>query len=128
MINSILIVDDDKATRQSLEQAMSVNGYETLTVEDGYIAITIVKKKVIDIVILDVNLPAQSGLETLRTIKIVRPQLPVIMTSGSSRESVITAAMEEGASSFMRKPVDIKYLRRIVREILEIGTGNNASY
>lgn len=121
MTGSILIVDDDKATRHSLDQAMSINGYETLAVADGYIAVTIVKRKLIDIVILDVNMPGQSGLQTLQRIKVVRPQLPVIMTSGTPTESVMTAAIEKGASSFMRKPVDINCLRRTVREILEIG-------
>ncbi|MEW5768384.1 MAG: response regulator [bacterium] len=123
MMGSILIVDDDQATRDSLNEAMSINGYETLTIADGYIAVTIVKRDLIDIVILDVNMPGQGGLQTLRGIKVVRPQLPVIMTSGTPTESVITAAIEEGASSFMRKPIDINYLRRTVREILEIGRG-----
>ena len=118
--DTILIVDDDEPTSRSLEQSIGKSGYQIRLAPDGFVAIRIVQTELVHLVILDVNLPVRRGIVTLREIKQIKPQLPVIMMTANPSKEVMVEALEEGAYSFLQKPLDIFYLRKIIQELLGV--------
>jgi two-component system response regulator (stage 0 sporulation protein F) len=115
---TILIVDDDIDSSTSLERAISNTGYATRRADDGFLAIRIVKTESVDLVMLDVNLPGMNGILTLHEMKMIRPRLPVIMMTAHPTRQLMQEALEEGAASFVPKPLNLDYLRRVLQELL----------
>src|ERR1035438_432758 len=76
---SILIIDDEAGIRESLEVLLTLEGYSVRTANDGEQGLRILELENFDLVLLDLALPGQSGLELLPQIKDRQPELPVIM-------------------------------------------------
>ena len=115
--NSILVVDD-RPTMAVLSSIMGQESYEYFFAEKGLIAIPIVTKRSVDLVFLDIVLPGESGLEVLREMKIMKPELPVIMVSPEENEEQMYQAFEGGAFSFLVKPIDPVGLRWVAKKAL----------
>ena len=109
----ILIVDDIEDNRTLLERALQTSGYETLTASSGHAALSLISRRVPDMVLLDWMMPNLSGLETLRAIREIHPpsRLPVIMCTAVGEEMSVVAAMGSGASDYVTKPISIPILR-----------------
>jgi len=116
---TVLITEDDKPTRISLDRLMRRDGYNTRLAEDGMIAIKIVRHENVDLAILDINVPRKSGIETLKEIKVIRRDLPVVMITGQPSKEILLEILDAGAYSFMIKPFDIYNLRKLVKEIFQ---------
>lgn len=116
---TLLIADDDRSIRDAYEMVMRKEGYNVCLAEDGESVISTVIKLPIHLVLLDFHMPRMDGLETLREIKKINPALPVIMTSGLADEEDVRNFLENGALSFLRKPIEIKTLRSYIRDILK---------
>lgn len=117
---TILIVDDDQGASSSLERAITHTGYYARLANDGFLAIRIVKSETVDLVMLDVNLPDMNGIVTLHEMRLIRPQMPVIMMTAHPTKEVMQEALEEGATTFVPKPLDLSYLHRILRQLLGV--------
>lgn len=117
---SVLIADDDKEELLTLDRFFRKEGYLTCLANDGYTAVKIVRSRELDLVITDVSMPGFSGIETVREIKLIRPQMPIIVMTGYPSKEIMVSALEEGAYCLLRKPIEINYLRQIVREILPL--------
>src|SRR5579871_3808136 len=76
---SILVIDDEAAIRESLEVLLTLEGYQVRMASDGEQGLRILELENFDLVLLDLALPGQSGLELLPQIKERQPELPVIM-------------------------------------------------
>ena len=114
----VLIVDDDRYTRLALEDFLQQEGFYTFGIPDGFKATEIVLHELIDLVLLDMNLPGRSGVEILREIRYVRSQLPVIMITGTRTPDLLHEISELDAFSLVPKPVNILLLRQIVYNAL----------
>ncbi|MDI6783356.1 MAG: response regulator [bacterium] len=114
----VLIVDDDRYTRLTLEDFLQHEGFYTLGVPDGYQVTEIVLNELIDLVLLDMNLPGRDGIQILREIKYLRAALPVIMITGSRAPDLFYELIELDAFSLLPKPVDISLLRQAVQHAL----------
>lgn len=106
----VLIVDDNKRFCDNMVDILELKGYEILGVYDGAQAIEAVKKQKYDVVLLDVKLSGMSGLETLKTLKDIAPDINVIMITAladdlMNREEIINTRMK-----IMQKPMDIDKL------------------
>ena len=107
---NILIVDDDQALRELLEEDLSRRGHQIWTAHKVIEARELLHQQEIDIVLTDLNMPGISGIDFCAELNDNRPDLPVvIMTAFGSLETAI-AALRAGAYDFVTKPVDLDLL------------------
>ncbi|MGB4407458.1 MAG: sigma-54 dependent transcriptional regulator [Sphaerochaeta sp.] len=118
MKRSILIVDDEKNIRSGLAMAMELEGYESLTAEDGASAWALMGKKDVDLVITDLRMPNLSGEQLLQKITGAYPRLPVIILTGHGTIETAVDAMRKGAIDFFTKPVELDRLSLVVKKAL----------
>jgi two-component system response regulator AtoC len=116
---NILVVDDDKLIRWSVNQRLSEWNYRVSEAEDGKNLSDVIEKNAPDLVLLDNCLPDATGIELLKKIKRPWPDLPVIMITafGSIDDAVL--AMRLGAYDFITKPIDFLRLKGTLEHALE---------
>jgi CheY-like chemotaxis protein len=117
MKGSVLIVDDDTIVSESLAKLLRKRGYEPLTAADGIEAIERCKQNLPDLVLLDLNMPRQSGWITLEKITKLNPLTPVIIITGSPVQPEPIAAARIRA--LMVKPLDVPLLIQVVEQLIE---------
>ena len=101
---SVLVVDDDRSARVSLELWLEEQGYETQTAEDGVEAMIELEKREFDVVVSDLRMPRMDGLELLSRVRQRWPALPVIIITAVSDVSEIVEAVQLGAINYLVKP------------------------
>ncbi|MFN0152110.1 MAG: sigma-54-dependent transcriptional regulator [bacterium] len=101
----ILIVDDEKNIRRALAMILEAEGFRISEAESGEAALVALGAAPSDLVLLDVNLPGQSGLDTLRAIRRSAPATAVIMISGEATIATAVEATRDGAHDFLEKPL-----------------------
>jgi two-component system nitrogen regulation response regulator NtrX len=121
----VLIVDDEEGIRESLSGIFEDDGYSVLTSTSGEDALKLIKEQSLDLILLDVWLPGIDGIQTLREIKELNPDLPVIMISGHGNIEIAVKATKIGAYDFLEKPLSLERIlltskRAIERKILEL--------
>ncbi|MGE0468396.1 MAG: Regulatory protein AtoC [Candidatus Nitrospira kreftii] len=115
----VLVVDDDPALREILQEALMRESYAVSTAEDGTAAIQAVKESVVHIVITDYQLPDIDGLEVIdRLSKIDAKIIPIVMTGFGTIETAVRA-MKSGAFDFITKPFDLDTVAVVVRKAAE---------
>jgi DNA-binding NtrC family response regulator len=119
MTHRVLVVDDEKAIRVSLEQALSSDQIEVLTAATGREALQVLRKSKPHLAILDIKLPDSDGVDLLRRFHKHRPGLTVIMLTAYSETYLVVQAMKAGAENYITKPFDVDQLRRMVQGQLE---------
>jgi len=120
----ILIIDDDEQMRILLRQVMEWAGYEVVEAADGREGMLKQRKEHADLVITDLIMPEQEGLETITGLKKEYPKLKIIAISGGGRigpDAYLPAAQELGADRVFSKPFDVRELANTVKELLANG-------
>jgi len=112
---SILVIDDETAIRESLEVLLTLEGYAVTTAEDGVEGLKLLDSQSFDLVLLDLALPGQSGLELLPQIKERQPELSVIMITAYGTVDNVVDAIRSGAENFVQKPWDNEKLLADIR-------------
>ncbi|MBO2946077.1 response regulator [Paenibacillus sp. F411] len=112
--HKVLIVDDQNGIRILLMEVFSSEGYETFQAANGRIALDIVKSQVPDLVLLDMKIPGMDGLEILKHIKQMNPEIKVIMMTAYGELDMIKEATDLGALMHFTKPFDIDEMRMAV--------------
>lgn len=115
---SILIVEDDRMTRESLGKALS-DSYVIHSVGNGIEALSLLNKEDIDVVITDVKMPLMGGLEMLDAVKKTNPDIIVIMVTGYATVESAVEAMKKGSYDYITKPVNIDRLLILLEKALE---------
>lgn len=115
----ILIVDDNVNSLDVLIQVLTRAGYEILAAADGCRAIEIARDNLLDLAILDFNLPDTNGTEVLRRIHKIQSDVPAIIMSADNSQSVKLDAFEAEAYTFLSKPINLRRLKQIVSKALE---------
>lgn len=80
--HSVLVVDDDPGIRETTGMLLAAGGYQTRTAQNGFDALLQIEKKMPDVIISDLNMPAMSGFELLAIVRRRFPEMPVIAISG----------------------------------------------
>ncbi len=102
---TILVVDDDIATRVLITDALREGGYpNTREVKNGFEALESFEREGSDLIISDLNMPGMSGMELLNRIKELNPSIPVIIVTGYPSIDNSVSAMKKGAVDFLTKP------------------------
>jgi len=111
----ILVVDDEVEVCNTLKKFLTSKGYEVYTALDGETAVSKTKEVRPHIVLLDIIMPGMNGIDTLKEIKKVDPAVGVIMVTAVVDEELAKRALELGAYEYITKPLDLNYLKTVVR-------------
>src|ERR1039457_1103418 len=119
--HTICIAEDDPEVRSYLETALICQGYYVEALQDGEELLTYLQygHPKVSAVLLDLIMPRKDGMETLREIRVMHKDLPVVMISGASSPLNIVEAMRNGATNFLGKPVSPEDLRNALEGTVE---------
>ena len=115
---SILIIDDESGIRESLETLLTFEGYSLCMAVDGEEGLRILDQHSFDLVLLDLALPGQSGMELLPLIHERYPELPIIMITAYGTVHNVVEAIRAGAENFVQKPWDNEKLLADIRSAI----------
>ncbi len=115
----ILIVDDEEVLRDVLDAVLRREGFDVVPASTGEEALSLLDGEEIDLVILDIMLPGISGIDTLRSIRISNPNLPVIIITAFSSIDGAIEAMKHGAFHYIPKPFKNEEVVHTVNKALE---------
>lgn len=118
---AVLLIEDDQATRESLERALVRRGHVVLTAAEGLPGLRRIVDDRPDVVVLDLGLPDIDGSDLLRMLRAVS-DVPVIVSTGREAESGIVAGLDAGADDYLVKPYSADQLDARVRAVLRRGT------
>lgn len=118
----ILIVDDDEQVRAIFRRLLEAQGYTVSVAEDGPSGLSQIAAQQPDVILLDVNLPGQSGLEVCRRVRqdAATRLTPVVIITGGDARADRVAGLEAGADDFLTKPVDTPELLARVRSLVRM--------
>ena len=114
----ILVVDDESRIRRVMRTSLASNRYEVSEAKNGGEALGLVRSSDYDLVLLDVNMPGKSGLETCREIRAIGSHLAIIMVTVRDSEADKVEALDAGADGYITKPFEIYELLARVRAVL----------
>jgi DNA-binding NtrC family response regulator len=118
-MDKILIVDDEAFIRENLERILTDDGYRPVSTDSGAEAVRQVGEEEVDLVLLDLNLGARSGLDVLRELREIDPEVLVIIITGYGTVESAVEALKMGAYDYIKKPFKADAIRLIVRLALE---------
>jgi DNA-binding NtrC family response regulator len=104
----ILIVEDELIARENLDHVLHKEGYDTVAVESGQLALQELEKGEFDLVMTDLRLQQVDGLQVLERAKELSPDTEVIMITGYATVSTAVEAMQKGAYHYLPKPYKIE--------------------
>lgn len=110
----ILIVDDESDIRQMAAIFFKKIGFRISCAEDASEAWQILQQEQVDVIITDVMMPGEDGIEFLAKIRTSWPDIPVILMTGYAQLQMAVNAIKNGAFDFIHKPFDFDYLRKVV--------------
>ena len=119
MISRILVVDDEESVRYSFKRFLKDPHYKVDTAKNGSEALAKITKDRYDLVILDIRLPDQSGLDVLREIKAIDPKAIVLIITAFGTTEVAIEATKLGAYDYILKPFDIPTIKNLIEEGLK---------
>lgn len=114
----ILVIDDETVVREGLRRILEGKGYRVETCVNGHQGLERMQETEFDLVISDLKMPGMSGLEVLKTIKILQPEVPVIIITGFSTVDNAVDAMKKGAFDYIAKPFTPDQITAKVEEAL----------
>lgn len=115
---TILVVEDGPSEREALVRALKIEQFQVLAAKDPHDAMQVMTQPV-DLVISDLRMGPQSGIDLLRAWRERRPETPFIILTAYGDVDLAVKAMKLGATDFLTKPVDPPALLRLIRECLE---------
>lgn len=122
----LLIVDDDEEMRDLLRKVLEKEGYRVSVAGDGREALAVLAREAFDLVVTDMLMPHDGGLELLEALQKIQPALPVIIVTAFGDWHSYTRALELGAAAFISKPLRMTELIAAVHNALA-GRGATAS-
>jgi DNA-binding NtrC family response regulator len=111
----ILIIDDEDAIRESLDTLLTLEGFSVSSAADGPAGLDLLSRNEYDLLLLDLALPGQSGIDMLPRIVEMQPNLPVIMITAYGTVGNVVDAIRAGAENFVQKPWDNEKLLADIR-------------
>ena len=112
---SILVVDDEPSIRQALKLTLATVGFEVEEASTGEDALALIRTRLFDAVLLDMNMPGMGGMTACREIRSFSPGLPILMLTIRDSEDDKVEALESGADDYVTKPFHMRELTARVR-------------
>jgi two-component system, cell cycle response regulator CpdR len=117
-MKDILVVDDDRITRELVKRILKCEGIVAHCVASGEEALEQIKEKTFSLMITDLNMPGLDGLELARKGLEIAPQMPIIMGTGRISPKIIRLAKEIGIKKVLAKPLHVKELLETIRDVM----------
>ncbi len=114
----LLIIDDEPSIRESLETLLTLEGFDVTLAPDGAQGLDILSRAEFDLLLLDLALPGESGIDLLPRITSMHPNLPVIMITAFGTVGNVVDAVRAGAENFIQKPWDNEKLLADIRSAI----------
>lgn len=100
----ILVIDDEAVIREGIKQTMCLEGYDVEVAPNGKIGLTKLQKYNFQVVVTDLKMPGMHGIEVLKAIRVLQPEVPVIIITGYATVDSAVEAMKNGAFDYLTKP------------------------
>jgi DNA-binding NtrC family response regulator len=114
----ILIVDDEPIVRESIRDWLQEAGYPVTTAESGEEALKMMETQDFSVLVLDVRLPGKTGINILKEIKTLKPDIKSIIITAYPSTELAVEAMKLGAVDYLIKPIAPDELEKLIRETL----------
>ncbi|MBI4840952.1 MAG: sigma-54-dependent Fis family transcriptional regulator [candidate division NC10 bacterium] len=115
----VLIVDDEEQMRELLAKVLEKNGYQVAAAGDGAQALALLEREPVDLVVTDVRMPGLGGMEALKSIKELNPDIIVIIMTAFGSIDQAVQAVKEGAYDYINKPFKIDEMLLTIGKALE---------
>lgn len=114
---NILLVDDEPIVREVMADFLTIIGHHVDEVDDGLSGLQAIRAGAYDVVFTDIRMPGIDGIEFLKQVKAIFPNLPIIVITGHGSEDTEREAIAAGATGYLNKPIAFTDARRIIEEI-----------
>lgn len=122
MAQTILVIDDERAIRNTLKDILSFEGFEVEEAADGAEGLEMIKAKDYNCILCDVKMPKMDGIEVLEQVKELKPDIPFVVISGHGNIETAVDAVKKGAFDFISKPPDLNRLLITIRNAMDRGS------
>ena len=124
----LILIEDDKALREILAMALTDEGHVVRQAKEGREALALFRREPADVVITDLIMPGQEGIETIVALRKERPKLPIIAISGGVEHSPVYLGLAArlGAQRTLAKPFKIEELLTAITEVMAAARGGEA--
>ena len=117
--HTVLIVDDQDSIRDALSKILIKEGYEVLLAGEGDEALEILRKKKVNVILSDLKMPKMDGVQLLKTSKLIKPEVEVILITAHGTIEKAVSAMKDGAYDFIRKPFKKIVIANMIKKAVE---------
>ena len=115
----ILVIDDKKVIQDFFDFTLGFYGHQITVVHNPSEVKGLIEGQVFDIAFLDIVMPDKDGIEVLKEIKSICPNLPVVMMSGYSIQEQKDEAVRLGARGCLKKPFELEDIRRVIKQVID---------
>ena len=116
-MQNILIVDDNAGILHTLDIILTEKGYRVEIADNGLDAIEQIRNRSFDLVISDIKMSHVTGVDVLKEIKRVSPEIPTIMITAFTMDKLVQEAQQEGAEAVLHKPLDFDELHSVILQL-----------
>ncbi|HWO01603.1 MAG TPA: response regulator [Blastocatellia bacterium] len=117
-MSTLLLAEDDDASRKVYRALLESEGYQVVEVGDGEAALEVLRNQQVDLLITDVMMPGMSGIDLLERARELKPELRAIVITGSTTAEIALGALRNKACDFLSKPFHLQELTDTVREAM----------
>jgi len=117
--HKIMVIDDEPEICNILKEFLEGLGYQVITAQDGAEGLKLISQNVVDVLILDLNMPGMHGLEVLKKVKTSYSDISVIILTGFPSIDSAVESMKLGAYDYLVKPIDFKRLEVLLEKVFE---------
>ena len=121
-MSKILVIDDERAIRNTLKEVLEYEKYEVDLAEDGPAGLELFSTNAYDIVLCDIKMAKMDGIEVLGKILEISTDIPVVMISGHGNIDTAVESIKKGAYDFLEKPLDLNRLLITIRNAMDKST------
>lgn len=116
---TVMIVEDDAATRRLYRFLLANSGYNVVEAEDGLMAMERLNSHICHLIITDMNMPRMGGMELVRAVRQIHPDMYVIMVTAFGTPDTEKQAFRAGVNEYLTKPFDFEELEERVRNFFK---------
>ena len=115
----ILIIDDEKAIRETLKEILEYENHKISLAENGKVGLAMVKEKNYDLIFCDIKMPELDGNDFLERVELLGIEAPIVMISGHANIETAVESLKKGAFDFLEKPLDLNRILVTLRNALD---------